>query len=97
MTSPTFDRDGYPTEETLLAIEQWNHRDPQGWFKFCKDSLHPVYSTFSLTPEGLEITTGGWSGNEDVIGAMQKNILWTVYWINSHRGGRFLLDYGGPI
>ena len=38
----------------------------------------------------LYISTGGWSGNEDLIGAMQNNaMLWIMTWVSSRRGGHY--------
>jgi hypothetical protein len=36
----------------------------------------------------MELKTGGWSGNEDIINALQQNVVfWTKYWRTSKRGG----------
>ena len=38
----------------------------------------------------LELHTGGWSGNEDIIDAMQRNIyFWTRFWLKTERGGHY--------
>ena len=39
------------------------------------------------------ISTGGWSGNESLIGAMQKNrFAWMFTWEQSRRGGHYIFD-----
>lgn len=38
-------------------------------------------------------STGGWSGNESIIGAMQKNrMVWNFLWEQSRRGGHYVFD-----
>jgi len=38
----------------------------------------------------FEYHTGGWSGNEDVIGALKNNLLfWPMFWQKSTRGGHY--------
>ena len=93
MKEPTFDRDGYPTDDTLETIKTWPVEDGlPTLFQFIKDALHPMYARYNELCDGtIEIATGGWSGNEDVIAAFQQNvILWSVVWVSSHRGGRFI-------
>jgi hypothetical protein len=43
---------------------------------------HPVVS--------LELCTHGWSGCEEMIDALQENMLfWTMYWYSTTRGGLY--------
>ena len=44
-----------------------------------------------IRKEGYTVyfATGGWSGNESIIHAMQENIMWKLRWISSHRGGKY--------
>ena len=40
-----------------------------------------------------EISTGGWSGNEDLIGAMMaNNSFWMLAWSSSRRGGHYVFE-----
>ena len=91
MTSPTFDSDGYPTEQTLEAIEKWSINDPHGLYYFIYAAWNHRYGFFKYLPESVVLTTGGWSGNEAIIEAMQENkVLWTLLWESSHRGGKYV-------
>ena len=98
------DEDGYPTEEALEKIENWSYNDPVGWFKFIeniwhlkeycwdeKDVPHP-WEENTIVHQYL-ISTAGWSGNEDIIRAMQENnILWNIHWLQTRRGGHYIFD-----
>lgn len=92
MTSPTFDADGYPTDETLDAIAKWPHSDPDGWFNFCRNAWNHHYGNVKNDYQTITFITGGWSGNESIIEAMRENlVLWTLLWESSHRGGKYVL------
>jgi len=40
----------------------------------------------------LELHTGGWSGNEDIIAELQQTWFWIMYWVTSHRGGHYYFE-----
>jgi len=43
------------------------------------------------------VSTGGWSGNEELIGAMRMNfILWSQWWWSSRRGGHYVFARKDP-
>lgn len=93
MKEPTFDQHGYPTEETLQAIREWPYEDRHGLVIFLKQAWNFEYGSMATRvwggQQGLYIVTGGWSGNEDVVAALQQNTLfWTTCWEMSKRGGK---------
>ena len=74
------------------------------WFDFVKSKWHLNAWGWS---EGLEphdylnnpevyryhISTGGWSGNESIIAAMQENdMLWSLTWVQGRRGGHYIFE-----
>jgi len=98
------DEDGYPTDDALEIIEKWHWSDTKGWFEFIQSIWH--LRSWGWT-EGEEphdwdenrkvyrydISTAGWSGNEDIIRAMQRNdMLWLLTWVQSRRGGHYIFE-----
>ena len=95
MTHPTFTSDGYPTEETLQAIREWPANVLHDLFAFIgeawqyQDYWHRGLASGLATGE-YHFSTGGWSGNEDLIGALQGNAaVWALCWYSSRRGGHY--------
>ena len=103
-TSKMLDKDGYPTNECLEIIKKWHFSDAEGWFKFIKKYWR--HSSFGwIEEDGLYgfdkkmfvhryyISTGGWSGNESIIIAMEQNVcMWNVVWFQSQRGGHYIFE-----
>jgi hypothetical protein len=97
MTTPSFDQDGYPTKETLEAITTWpirSNSDIAELLAFVDAAWH--YKPFAIRAEGedtkryIYCATGGWSGNEEIIGALQQNhLFWAMCWLESQRGGGY--------
>lgn len=111
MTEPTFDADGYPTQETLDALIDWPYKDALGALRFMQAAWHwPERVTETLrveellvcgTVEGdvrfLRCSTGGWSGNEDLIFALRDNpMIWSQTWRMSTSGGLHIFRLPPP-
>ena len=93
------DTDGYPDEQELARIQAWPAEDFRGLMEF-------VYSLWQYKDlrwgwtQGMEyryqLSTGGWSGNESIIGALQLNVMfWLMCWVSSRRGGHY--EFKVPI
>lgn len=84
----------YPKEETLQTISSWSLDDPHGWMDFvCEYWWSPDFGFSKENEEEKQcvrynLSTGGWSGNEELISAMKSHqTFWMMYWVSSRRGG----------
>jgi len=108
MKTPTFDSDGYPSDQTLRDISYWytlNGYTPKEFFQFCKEAFNKHYGSWQIVENynndllkdkpftALRIATGGWSGNELVMDHMKTTIFWSICWRASVSGGLYILDY----
>ena len=82
----------YPTTVELRKIARWSHKDFRGLLEYVR-SIWSYPDRFVMTRRSLYLSTGGWSGNESVIDALQRNgIFWGLCWKRSERGGHFWFD-----
>jgi len=91
------DDDGYPTDEALDKIKNWPLQDVVGCLKYAQQlwcypdrvkvdvRKHPWYDDKTQTI--ICFSTGGWSGNESVISALESNFGVSSRWEMSMRGG----------
>ena len=100
------DSDGYPTEAALERIKKWDFKDNSGpvdllefvrsiWWSADWGFRGPERTTGPIRGKVLRfrLSTGGWSGNESIIGAMLGNaVFWLMCWQQSRRGGHFVFD-----
>ena len=101
------DDDGYPTNAALALIKAWHWTDCTGLFEFIKEIWHlRTWGWTEGDAKDLEksnddyseaggklyfVSTGGWSGNESIIRALQSNTMaWTLTWVQSRRGGHYI-------
>ncbi len=91
------DEHGYPTEEALEKIKDWPDKDMLGLMAFVKELWY--YPEWGWNEKDEDkyvsylISTGGWSGNEDLIGAMKSNhMFWMFCWVQSRRGGHYIFE-----
>ena len=87
-----FDRNGYPTRHAIGRIRRWSYEDFDGLIDFVHDVWWPQGDPYGWKQKGrtLWFSTGGWSGNEEVVGALRANLMfWTMCWDASWRGGHF--------
>lgn len=90
------DEDGYPTEEELKIISEWDilKKDVSGLIEYIRERwMYSDCGYFDLKGKKvlkLRLSTAGWSGNESIIGALKNNpLFWTLYWEISKRGGHY--------
>lgn len=85
------DEDYYPTPELLEKIKDWEPADFEGMINLLRDVWkYPEY--IWRDGEGdWHVSTGGWSGHEEIISAMmQNNVFWLLHWYSSRRGGHYV-------
>lgn len=89
----------YPTEEELQKIREWTYED-NGFFALAEYVCNlwhfddwATYRDWATDEYGrryreLRLATAGWSGNESIISALDKNTMFNMLcWQSSHRGG----------
>ena len=98
------DEDGYPSEAAHIIVELWSWEDKKGWFAFIEsiwhlrswgwhESIEPHTYHKDTTVQRFDISTAGWSGNESLIRAMEKNsFMWATTWVQSRRGGHYIFE-----
>lgn len=96
MLEPTFDKDGYPTDETLQAIREWPYGDMPGLFEFIRQAWEYEDMAWEENDGIYKISTCGWSGNESLIDALGDNfVAWMQCWYSSTRGGHYVFALPG--
>ena len=85
----------YPTEDELKTIKEFDLT--KRTVRELLDYIEPRWEYgdwgFKRTKHRLELHTGGWSGNEDIISALMDNFMfWHMYWKSTRRGGHYIFD-----
>ena len=98
----------YPTARQLKAFRKWHidswkldvsvkelidYIESLWWmsdwgFKLYKSRSHIFKKQIMI----LRLDTGGWSGNESIIGELKKTFFWGLYWQKSIRGGHYWFE-----
>lgn len=88
--TPSFNKNGYPTEDTLRHIASAAWTDFDDLLEYVTDCIDGYGRAWKENGE-FKIATGGWSGNESVIAALEKNtVFWALCWSSSHCGGLYV-------
>ena len=96
------DEDGYPDEASLQAIKDWGilKQGISGLLELIRDNTNWADRQIRITGRRVirfEYHTGGWSGNEDVIGALSQNLgFFMFFWQKSTRGGHYYFKIEHP-
>ena len=83
------DKHGYPDANELQQIKNWPYNDFFGLMEFIIDDLGWDKHGWHKQEDGrYSMSCGGWSGNEEIISAMERNyIFWGQCWESSKKGG----------
>lgn len=85
--------DRYPTEETLAAIRDWPYdKLPELMTALKSVWLYQDYfEPHESIPGCWLVSTGGWSGHEDMLSAFMDNKLaWHLSVVAERRGGHYV-------
>lgn len=82
----------YPTERVLKRIEKFDivKRPISELLDLIRNNWWMPEWGYKISGKRiirLELHTGGWSGNESIIYALNRNPLWNMYWRKSTVGG----------
>lgn len=93
----------YYTERELKEIQNWDIKDTHNLIERLRDmweykncfienwGLDHIHNERSVLM--LELHTCGWSGNEDIIEALQNHkLFWTMWWWKTERGGHYYFE-----
>lgn len=97
--------EGYPELEELEKISLWltdfealmEYVHDRWWGESWAQFNYDRDAVGEAEVEGVgivyTIATGGWSGNEDLVEALEKNFMfWTSCWTESKRGGLYIFE-----
>lgn len=84
-------KDGYPEKHELEKIKNWDYQDWLGLYNYIAELwYYPDY----IKRDGrfIEMHTGGWSGNEEIMSTIQSTMFWYFYWKRIDRGWHYYLE-----
>jgi len=81
----------YPTEADLLAIESWKFNRAKSYRNLAQFvcAIWHWPERARLYGSWLQLHTGGWSGNEEIVSALKTTMFWMLCWQKSERGGHY--------
>lgn len=82
----------YPTDAQLELIRKWETNDFPNLMAFIRQIWEFADAGYWKQDGDIYwISTAGWSGNEDIISAMQDNhMIWIMNWYRTTRGGHYI-------
>lgn len=85
----------YPSDvfiQSLANTDLWQ-KDIMSFINMLRDNWHfadmGYFRVSGKRVLKLELHTAGWSGNESIISALQRNMFWVVCWQRTERGGHY--------
>ena len=84
----------YPTEKELKYIKRFKPGIKNS-FKPLIDHIQDIWhwpDYVKWDGDILELHTGGWSGNEDIIQALENTMFWLLFWKATTRGGHYYFE-----
>lgn len=95
--------DGYPDDQELELIEKWDYKDAFALIEFIRErwAYDDYFKTKWTTDRAIgkytvlkvNMSTAGWSGNEEIIRALEKNEYFFMLFHESWRkGGHYVFE-----
>jgi len=95
------DKHRYPEDHELRKIRNWEIKHPAdavALLEYIQDIWEFAdVGFYEIKNMEYRLSTGGWSGNEEIMNAIQDNkVFWMLCWESSKRGGHywFKVDLG---
>lgn len=88
----------YPHESDLEKIKNWQFSDSKSYYDFANFiiSLWKYEDFISLKSRSFQLSTGGWSENEEIMTEIESTIFQMVCWQSSRRGGHYVYELPDP-
>lgn len=78
--------------ELMEYVKKWWWYPEWGW-RETDLTGHPDFFFRHERATRYDISTGGWSGNETLIDALESNIMfYALFWVQSRRGGHYIYE-----
>lgn len=86
------DSSGCPTEAEIERVRMWSYEDGYAaLMEYVKGLWWSAERGFVQQGRKYYVSTGGWSGNEEIIDALRENeMFWVLCWESSQRGGHYV-------
>ena len=86
----------YPDDAQLHGLRTYAGEDRRAWLQQAVDAWsYPDRAVWR--DDSLYLSTGGWSGNEEIIDSMRRNVvMWTMTW-RLHRAGGHWWFWAGRL
>jgi len=86
----------YPDEQVLKIIREWDifKEDIEKFLELIQSEWkYADMGGFKRKKNIVELHTFGWSGNEDIIHALESNFgFWSAFWWKTERGGHYWFE-----
>lgn len=82
---------GDPSAGELRRIRQWDYEKLPELMEYVRGIWWMADWGFRSRGRTFRLSTGGWSGNEEIIEALKRNAMfWMMCWRSSRRGGHYV-------
>ena len=99
----------YPSDSELEIIANWNSENVRALFQYIRERWAYANAGYwreeTISKDDFSgdeyirpryryyLSTAGWSGNESILRALQRNeTLWQTIWVQSRRGGHYIFE-----